>query len=139
MSASDSPDHPASILYRSESSEAPYSTNQLLVGNFFCRFLRQTGSNIEPTTCLLRSAHVFHEKEICQFVFLIFTKYYINGLWKCQLSHFGDLVLNHSSNTRFSLYTVLSVSKNRVSEGLPVFCFLVQLRHICEIGDSFFL
>ena len=29
MSPSDSPDHPGSILYRSESSEVPYSTNQL--------------------------------------------------------------------------------------------------------------
>ena len=28
MSPSDSPDHPGSILYRSESSEVPYSTNQ---------------------------------------------------------------------------------------------------------------
>ena len=28
MSPSDSPDHPGSILYHSESSEVPYSTNQ---------------------------------------------------------------------------------------------------------------
>ena len=44
MSSSNSPDHPGSILYHSESSEVTYSTNQELVRNFFCCFLQQIGS-----------------------------------------------------------------------------------------------
>ena len=47
MSPSDSPDHPGPILYHSESSEVPYSTNKWLVRNFFCCFLQQTGSNAQ--------------------------------------------------------------------------------------------
>jgi hypothetical protein len=44
-----------------------------------------------------------------------------SGLWKCLLSHFGTLVLNHSSsNTVFCLHGFVRVSKNSVSGGLPV-------------------
>ena len=35
MNPSDSPDHPGSILYHSESSEVPYSTNCSWSGTFF--------------------------------------------------------------------------------------------------------
>ena len=37
--------HLGPIWYHSELSDVPYSPNQWLVMNFFCRFLQQTGSN----------------------------------------------------------------------------------------------
>ena len=41
--------------------------------------------------------------------------------WTLEMSHFWDLVLNHSSNnTVFCLHSFVRVSKNRVSRGLPV-------------------
>ena len=47
MSLSDPLDHLGSIWYHSEPLEVPYSPNQFLGWDFFCRFLQQTGSS-EP-------------------------------------------------------------------------------------------
>ena len=58
-STSDSPDHPGSILYHSESSEVSYYTNQELVRNFFCCFLHQTGSSKQA-----ENTNVVHGNEI---------------------------------------------------------------------------
>ena len=35
------------ILYHSKISDVPYSQNQLLGWDFFCRFLQQSGSNTD--------------------------------------------------------------------------------------------
>ena len=44
-----------------------------------------------------------------------------SGLWKCWLSHFGVLVLNHpSNNTVFCLHGFFKVSKNSEIGGMPV-------------------
>ena len=40
--------HLGSIWYHSEPSDVPYSPNQFLGWDFFCRFLQQTGSNCPP-------------------------------------------------------------------------------------------
>ena len=44
------------IGYHSESSEAPYSTNQFLGRDFVCHFLQQSGSSTKNTSKLEKSS-----------------------------------------------------------------------------------
>ena len=84
MCRSISTDPPGSILYRSESSEVPYSTNQELVRNFICCFLQQTGSRWYTYLFLLATlTRYFITVKLrtnCT-ILLHNTTYYLHNVW----------------------------------------------------------
>ena len=55
MKTSDPLNHLGSIWYHSEPLEVPYSPNQFLGWDFFCRFLQQTISRLEKGLLKVRA------------------------------------------------------------------------------------
>ena len=93
------------IWYQTEPLEVPYSANQFLVWDFFCRFLQQTGSNIfsksnEKSKPKLKDVHwsCFQKSKWV-------LKTILEPLWSskgCAMQQFACLV-SHKSQTQMAI------------------------------------
>ena len=130
MSPSYSPDHLGSILYRSKSSEVPYSTNQYMVRNFFAvsyskpalellrLVFRKKCGYLELLYSLLACCHLVKRFQWRFRVSWIENKFYIwtHSLYnwyledKYRIENISD---THHMINEFPIFTSISINQNK--------------------------